>query len=264
MGRSFAGKTVLVTGAAAGLGRALCHRFARAGARVGGLDVDATGLAQLERELDGSSHAVAVADLAEGDAVEGAVAALVGRIGPVDTLVNNAGITHIRAFAPGEEAAVRRVMEVNFLGAVHATGACLRSIVERRGSIITISSVAGFAPLLGRSGYCASKHALHGFFDTLRLELRHTGVGVLVVCPSYIATDIRAGQDGGDAPVDDGRSRVVGRQADPAAVADAVVRAAERGRRQLHVGRVGVAAHWLRRLAPRLYEHLMLRRVRDE
>lgn len=266
MKRDYQGKVVLITGAAAGLGRALSQRFARAGARIGGLDVDSQGLRALKAELEASGTAVAVevCDLTDGEAVGRSIEALRRALGPIDVLVNNAGITHIAAFGPNQAEAVNRVMRVNYEGTVHATAACYEDIVANRGQIAAISSVAGFAPLLGRTGYCASKHALHGFFDTLRLELRHTGVNVLVVCPSYIATGIRQTQEGTDAIGQDGRSRVVGQEATPETVAEAIYRAASSNRRQVAVGRVGWIASWLRRLAPRLYERMMLRRVRDE
>lgn len=273
--RDFRDRTVIVTGAAAGLGRALSLRWAAEGARIGALDVDASGLDRLAMDLGSGSaspgprFAHAVCDLADAEGVEVAIDSLRSRLGPVDVLVNNAGITHIRAFAAesspaARSAVVRRVLEVNFLGAVHATAACIDDVAARAGLVVVISSVAGFAPLLGRTGYCASKHALHGFFDTLRLELRHDGADVLMVCPSHIATGIRHRQAGSDAVDADGRSRVVGSEASPKAVADQVVRAALSGRRRIDPGRVARIARTLRRWAPGVYERMMLRRVRDE
>ena len=99
------------------------------------------------------------------------------------------------------------------MGSVHCTSAAMDDLVSRRGLIIVISSVAGFAPLLGRSSYCASKHALHGFFDTLRLEQRATGVDVLMVCPSYIDTPIRRLYQ--DETPKDGKRQTVGSAASP-------------------------------------------------
>lgn len=258
--RRFRDRTVLVTGAAGGLGRALVERFSRAGARVGAVDVDADALRRAEeswrdpgRDDLATAVATAVADLRNEGAVRRAVAEIEDRLGPVHALVNNAGISHIEAFAADQAGAVRRVMEVNYLGAVHATAACFDSVVEQRGLFVAVSSVAGFAPLVGRTGYAASKHALHGFFDTLRLELRGTGAGVLLVAPSYVATGIRRHQevDDDDAGVRD--------EAAPEMVADCIVRAAERGRRFLPIGRVARISWWLRRWCPRLYERLMLR-----
>ncbi len=262
--RRFGDHTVLITGAAGGLGTALARRFGRAGCRIGATDVRGEALADLAAELrhEGVTVATTAGDLTRESEAAAAVAELAARLGPVDVLINNAGITHLASFGTGESAAVRRVMEVNFLAAVHCTAAAFDHLVARRGLIIALSSVAGYAPLLGRAGYCASKHALHGFFDTLRAELRATGVEVLLVCPSFIATGLR------DTYRDEarigGRGQRVGAEDSPDAVAERIFRAAERGERQIATGRVGHAAFWLRRFAPRLYERLMVRRIRDE
>ncbi len=254
--RRYEGKTVVVTGAARGLGKALAERFGRAGARVGGIDVLAEDLAAARDELRaaGVSAESATCDLADEAATAAAFRELREKLGPVDVLVNNAGITRVERFAAASSAAVRRVMEVNFLGAVHATAAAFDDLVARRGQIVVISSVAGFAPLWGRTGYSASKHALHGFFDTLRAELRGDGVEVLVVCPSFIATGIRG------RPIAGGRFGLEDR---PEAVAARIFTAAERRRRFLATGRVGWLSFWVRRFAPRLYEALMRRSIGD-
>ena len=97
-----------------------------------------------------------------------------------------------------EPAVIRRVMEVNFFGAVHCTRAALGDLVRTRGLIVAISSVAGFSPLIARTGYAASKHALHGFFDSLRTELVDSGVDALLVCPAFIATGIERNALGAD------------------------------------------------------------------
>ncbi len=257
--RTFEGRTVLVTGAAGGLGAALCERFGAAGARVGGLDVSAEGLESLGQRLEGRGIELAteVCDLTDREATERSVRALEQELGPCDVLVNNAGITHRRTFDATQTDAVRRVMEVNFQGAVHCTAAAFDSLLLRRGLIIVVSSVAGFAPLVGRTAYSASKHALHGFFDSLRAELRPRGVGVLVVCPAFIATAIReAGNDPDDQPQG---FRTIGPEATPEWVAERIFEAASRGRETLTTGVVGHASRWLQRLAPRLYERLMVR-----
>ncbi len=250
--RNFEGKTVIVTGAARGLGRALCRRFGAAGARVGGLDVAAGELTATFDALaaEGVTAASAVCDLVDEAATCSAVGRLREAFGPVDALIANAGVTHVRRFAAGEAAAVRRVTEINFFGAVHAVAAAFDDLVDRRGLIVAVSSVAGYAPLSGRTGYAASKHAVEGFFATLRAELHGTGAGVLVVRPSFIATSI--GDSGG------GR-RTFGAEDRPEDVAEAIFRAACRGRRHLATGRVGRLSWWLQRASPRLYEALMRR-----
>lgn len=256
----------MITGAAGGLGAALARRFAAEGARIGLLDRDRAGAEALADELEGAGHAALAApcDVTAHDSCAQALAAVRDRLGAVDVLVNNAGISHRSAFVDTDVAVLERVMAVNYLGAMYCTKLALSDLVARHGVVVAISSVAGFAPLDGRTGYCASKHALHGFFDTLRSELRGTGVDVLLVCPSFIATGIGAaamGADGGQSPR---RRATVGAVATPDAVAASVVRAAARGDRLLLPSGTARAARLLTRLAPRLYARLMSRAVRTE
>ena len=171
---ALAGRSVVISGAAGGIGSALARRFGRAGARVGLLDLDAASLAALAGELEaGGVEALALrCDVTCLEDCRAAVGQLVAAWGGVDVLVANAGITHLSFFRDTDVEVIRRVMEVNFFGAVNCTKAALDSLQERRGHIVAISSVAGFAPLATRCGYSASKHAMHGFFDSLRAVLR--------------------------------------------------------------------------------------------
>jgi NAD(P)-dependent dehydrogenase (short-subunit alcohol dehydrogenase family) len=258
------GKSVVITGAARGIGAALARRFAREGARVALLDRDAEGAAALARELDPSGASVLdrgcdVTSLADCQA---AIDSVASAWGGVDVLVNNAGITHLGLFRDTEVDVIRRVVEVNLFGALHCTKAALPSLLERRGQIIVMSSVAGIAPLAKRTGYSASKHALHGFFDTLRAEHGSAGLRVLIVCPSFVDTAIEdraLGPDGGSAPP--GARTGVRSLAPPADVADAIVRAALRNRRLLLVPREARLAYWVSRFAPAFYDRLMIRRT---
>ena len=255
-----------MTGAASGIGRALCLRFAREGARVAALDRDAEGLEGLARDLAaaGAEAAAFPCDVTDEAACRAAVAAALARFGGVDAVACNAGISHRSLFAETDVAVYRRVMDVNFFGALHVAKATLPSLLERRGLLIVTSSIAGFAPLLGRTGYCASKYALHGLFETLRCELAPRGVGVLIVCPGFTATGIERAALGADGtPTGRPQSRVGG-QATPEQVADAVLRAAERGRRLLVLSATGRVSRALVRLWPRAYERMMTRALAVE
>ncbi len=260
-------RTVLITGAASGIGRALAYRFAAAGARLGLLDRDRAGLDQLSRELAAGGTAVrtAVCDVASFESCCQAVPAVAGDGGGVDVLVNNAGITHLSRFAATDVEVFHRVMDVNFFGALHCTKAALPGLVARRGLIVVMSSVAGFAPLGGRSGYAASKHALHGLFESLRAELRQSGVGVLMVCPSFTRTNIGRNALGADGrPAGDAIRTTTGKEMEPAAVAEAIFGAARRRRRLLVLSPVGKMAFLVSRLLPSIYERLMARQLMRE
>ncbi len=264
--RSFKGATVLVTGAGGGLGRATSLRFAAAGANIAALDKDAAAVENLRAELEarGTNGLALPCDITDASACERAVAAAVERFGAIDVLVNNAGMSHRSGFAVTDVAVIRRVMEVNFFGAVHCTKAALPHLVARRGLIVAVSSVAGYTPLIARTGYSASKHAMHGFFDSLRTELAPLGVDVMIVCPSFVATRLDRNALGGDGKPVRHAQVTVGRPLTAEDAANQVFEGAERGRRQIFVGRTAWMAWWLSRFAPRRYERIMARRLRGE
>jgi NAD(P)-dependent dehydrogenase (short-subunit alcohol dehydrogenase family) len=264
--RDFHDKVVVVTGAAGGLGRALCLRFGRAGARIVALDRDATVLDALLDELHQAGVAAigAACDVAVEEDCQKAMAAAKRTFGVIDVLLNNAGITHRSAFAHTETAVIRRVMAVNFFGALHCTHAALADLVARRGMVIAISSVAGFAPLIARTGYAASKHALHGFFDSLRAEVEPLGVKVMLVCPSFIQTGIEKNAlDGRGLPARHPQA-IVGVRATPETIADKIFEAARRERRLLLPDSVSRSSWWVSRLAPRFFARLMAGKLKAE
>lgn len=263
MAREFSGRTVVVTGAGGGLGRALCLRFAAAGARIVALDRDAAVLQGLTFPEGTEAIRLGCDVTNEADCIR-AMAEARRDFGGVDVLINNAGITHRSAFAATRPEVIRRVMEVNFFGALHCTHAALEDLVARRGMVIAVSSVAGFAPLIARTGYAASKHALHGFFDSLRTEVEPQGVKVLLVCPSFIQTGIEKNALAGDGRPARHAQSIVGGRSTAEAMAERIFRAAEEERRLLLPDRVSRLSWWVSRLAPRFYERLMVRKLGKE
>ena len=264
--RDFAGKVVLISGAASGLGAALSRRYVAAGAQIAALDVDVASLTALVGALqEGGARALALpGDIADPASCRAAVADAFAHFGGLDGLINNAGISHRSLLQDTDPAVIRRVMEVNFFGAFNLTRAALTHIVERRGFIVAISSVAGFAPLIGRTGYAASKHALHGFFDSLRSEVEANGVDVTLVCPSFIRTRIgEKAVNGSGAPVRSPRI-TTGGESSPEEIASRVLDAVAEGRTLLLPDATARKAWWLSRLAPGLYARIMKRRVGGE
>ena len=266
MARDFNDKVVLITGAAGGLGRALARAFAGAGANIAALDRDASAAEALAGELrKGGREALGLGcDVTDAAACARAMAQVLHVWGRIDVLINNAGITHRSAWRRTDAAVTRRVMEVNFFGSVHCARAALDALIASRGLIIVISSVAGFAPLIARTGYAASKHALHGFFESLRVELIDDGVEVLIACPSFIDTGIDRNALGGDGMPARHAQEIVGERARPEDIAAQVLCAAARGKRLLLPGRMAKLAWWVSRLAPRYYARTMARRLRRE
>lgn len=264
--RDFRGRTVVITGGAGGIGRALARTFGGAGAKIAVLDLPTSPLDEAQKELSSAGiESVALAcDITDPDQVQTTMSAVLETFGSIDVLINNAGIVHRSAFADTRPEVFRRVMEVNVFGALHCTQACMTELVANRGLIIAVSSIAGLAPLYGRSGYAASKHAMHGLFESLGAEVAEQGVGVLMVCPSFVETGLEASTLGGDGQrVSRPRSKV-GKLGDADEVAAEVLKAAAAGRRRLVMTPVGKTSAILSRLVPGIYERLMIRSLRSE
>lgn len=264
--RNFQGKVVLVTGAASGIGWALCNRFARAGARIGLLDMDRSALDSCKNQLAGQgTQTFAVhCDVSDQRSCESAVRAVAEHFGGIDVLVNNAGITQRGAFMDTRIDVFRQVMAVNFFGSLYCTKAAIETLVKRRGMIIVNESLAGLAPLLGRCGYSASKHALHGLFTSLRSEVRNRGVHIMIVCPGFIRTNLQKRALGCDGTVTDHPQSRLGAQGTPEAAATAIYHGAVREKNLLVLTPVGKLAYWISRIAPSLYERIMAAGLRSE
>jgi short-subunit dehydrogenase len=250
---SFAGLRVVVTGAAGGIGSALCRRFAAEGAEVVALDLDTNGLTRLAGEVEVETHAVDLVNRAQ-------VTETMAEIGPVDVLVNNAGVTALGPFSELPLDVLDRVLAVNLVGSANITRAALAGLIERRGRIGVMSSVAGFSPLIHRTAYAASKHALHGLFESLRTELAATRVTVTMISPAFTDTGIErraVARAEGEA----GEWSTTGRHMTPDRVARAIVEGLRRRRRLVLVGTTAKLAYVTSRLSPALYERLMRARI---
>lgn len=168
--------TAVVTGASAGLGRAVAHEFGKTGARVGLISRDLAALEATAAEVErlGGMAATYAADVADDRAIEAAAASFEDRLGPIDVWVNNAMVSVFSPVKEMEAAEFRRVTEVNYLGYVHGTLAALRRMLPRdRGRIIQVGSALAVRSIPLQAAYCASKHAIVGFTDSLRCELYH-------------------------------------------------------------------------------------------
>ena len=256
-------KVVVITGGASGIGAALGSCFGQEGSRIGLLDVNEEALKAVEQNLRarGVDVFARTCDVTQEEDCNQAIQAILHRFGGTDVLINNAGVTQISLFRDTPVSVLRRVMEVNFFGALHCTKAALGSLIERKGMIIVISSTAGVAPLMGRTGYSASKHALHGLFESLRTELIPNGVHVMMVCPGFTRTQLqsRALHRAKNQPADE--EDWVGKQASPEEVARAIYSGAIKRKRLLVLTSVGKLSYYLNKFAPALYERMMARKL---
>lgn len=264
--RQYRHKTVLITGAAGGLGRALSRRFLMAGARVIGLDLDTAALAaiQAKQAAQGRPFYGYPCDVGNRKKLANTLRSILLTHGDVDLLINNAGISHRSAFEKTDLSVIEKVMQINYFGSVNCCQFLLPGLLRRKGQIIVISSVAGFAPLIGRSGYAASKYALHGFFESLRSEVKSRGLGIMMVCPSFIETGINRNALGGDGKPAGHDRLTIGAGLQPDDVADKIFRAASVNKRQLNIGKTARLAWLVSRIAPRYYERRMIRTLGGE
>ncbi len=192
-------RTVLITGGASGIGYALARYYGESGASVAVIDFsDGTQNAVKTLREQGIDVRGYVCDITGENQVNDTVSRIVSECGDIDILFNNAGTTQRSPFDATALEVYRRVFEINFFAQVMMTRAALESIKKTRGSIVVTSSIAGVVPLAGRTGYSASKHALHGFFETLSAEMIPHGVHVLVVCPGFTRTALQSRALGGD------------------------------------------------------------------
>jgi NAD(P)-dependent dehydrogenase (short-subunit alcohol dehydrogenase family) len=230
-------RTVIVTGASAGIGRAIAERFARAGDRIGLIARDAAALDAVRDELKalGAEVAVAPADVADPDAVFTAADCLEQQLGPIDIWINDAMETVFSPFAEMTPAEFRRVTDVTYLGFVHGTMAALKSMrPRRRGCIVQIGSALAYRGIPLQSAYCGAKHAIRGFTDSLRTELINEGSGIRVTMVDLPAVNTPqfdwARVHMRHAP------RPMGQPIEPEIVADAVFRAVRGSWREYWLG----------------------------
>lgn len=237
-----------MTGAAGGIGRHTCVQLQRAGASVIGLDVAVDGIEHADERV-----ALDVTDLES-------VARVVGGLPWLDGLVLAHGVTSLGPALGTPMIAVQHVLAVNLLGSIAVTQAALPGLIRRTGRIAVLSSVAGFAPVANRTAYAASKHGLHGYFDSLRAELVDAGVSVTIVAASSVGTGIeqRAAHRGqGEA----GAWSATGEVSSQERVAEQLVHGMRRRRMVVLPSRTARQAWVVSRVIPWGYVKLMRRRL---
>lgn len=260
-------KVIAVTGGASGIGAAICEKFGSEGSKVAVLDFDRQALARQEERLRAMGVDVlgVVCDVTSEKQCASAIRSVIKRFGGIDILVNNAGITQRSTFRHTALEVYRRVMEVNFFGSLNCTKPAIESLIARKGIIIVTTSLAGFAPLYGRTGYSASKHALHGFFHSLRSEMEHLGVHVMMLCPGFTATNLQTRALDGGGRLNTGDRATVGKEATPKSVAEEVYRGVLTRKRELVLTPVGKFMYYfVLRFMPAWYERQMTKKIKPE
>jgi len=262
----FKHKVVVVTGATGGIGRALSWRFASAGARIVLIDLDEEHLPAVQNQIERSGADVLsiVCDISDNQQCQQAIQQAVDHFGGIDLLINNAGVSHHSRFEDTDLSVFERMMEVNYFGALYCTKAALSSLIERKGGIITLSSTGGFAPMIGRVGYSASKHALHGLFESLRLELMEKGVQVMMVCPGATATEMHKHMLAGDGSTISIPAKASHKLATPQEVAEAIFHGAQYNQRLVIHSKMSKMSWFYWKFFPSLFERKLYKQWRSE
>jgi len=187
-------KIVIITGASSGIGKSLAHEFASRGANLVLGARQYVTLCEIAQELEQQYAIKALAvqcDVSVESECEHLIRQTLLTFGKIDILVNNAGISMRALFKDAEIKVLKTLMDVNFWGTVYCTKYALPEILKTQGTVVGVSSIAGYKGLPGRTGYSASKFAMNGFLDALRVENLKTGVNILTACPGFTASNIR-------------------------------------------------------------------------
>ena len=256
-------QTVWITGASSGIGKALAFEYGRNNCQLILSGRNQEALAKIREELP-SSNSVKIIPLdLETESDFNAVALKAKScFGGVDILINNAGISQRGRVEATEMNIDRRIMEINYFGNIALTKAILPVLMEsEKGSIIVVSSLAGKFGFFQRSAYAASKHALHGFYDSLRLELAEKDIRVLIACPSFVQTSIsqNALDQTGKATGEMDSRQKEGMSAEECA--RQIVRAAKSGKHEVVIGAKGRLAVTLSKIVPRLFFRILLKQA---
>ncbi len=259
-------KVVIITGGSSGIGKALAETYGLRGSKllITGRNVDELNKTVSELASKNITIHGFQADVSIEEDNKRMVVEAIRVYGKIDILINNAGITMRALFEEVDIDVIKKVMDINFYGVLYATKHCLPEIIKNKGSVIGISSIAGFRGLPGRAGYSASKFALNGFLEVLRTEMMYKGVHVLTASPGFTESNIRrraltmVGKEQGESPRDE-KSMMTAEEC-----AHRIHSATEKRKSILILTTQGKLAVWLNRLFPRWADVFTYREMSKE
>jgi short-subunit dehydrogenase len=264
--KPFQDSIIVVTGASEGIGRALCISLAQQRPKLVLAARNKDRLEALKSEIEsfGAQALVVPTDVGDEAACKHLVERTVAEWGRLDVLVNNAGRTMWTTLQDlTDTSIIEQLMRVNYLGAAHCTYYALPHLIKNQGRIVGISSVAGLTGVPTRTAYAASKHAMFGFFDSLRIELMHTGVSVTMIAPDFVLSEIHRrayGKDGnplGKSPLQ--KENIMTAKT----CAARIVRAMENRERLAVMSLRGKAGRWLKMIAPGLLDQIAAKAIQE-
>ncbi|NQZ75205.1 MAG: SDR family oxidoreductase [Ekhidna sp.] len=257
-------KVAIITGGSSGIGRSLVLKYASEGYAVAFTGRNGARMQQVEEELGERPYLALHLDAADQEDNEKMVAETIEKFGRIDVLVCNAGISMRALFEDLDLEVFKKLMDINFYGAIYATKAALPHILKTKGSIIAISSINGWRSTPARSAYSSSKFAMQGFFEALRTEVMTRGVHVLVVCPGFTSSNIRNtaltadGKAQGESPRDEKKMMT------SEEVAERTFVAAQKRKRDLILTFEGKMAVFLNKLIPSRLDKMIYKMMKKE
>ncbi len=262
----FPQKVILITGASSGIGRELARQLASQGAWLclAARDEARLNAVKAECETLGGKALVVPTDVSRQDQCETLIRRCVEAYGRIDALINNAGVTMWARFDEVDDISpFEQIMRTNYFGSLYCTHYALPYLKQSRGLIVGISSLAGRNGIPTRSAYAASKHAMAGFFDTIRIELAGSGVSVVMIYPGFVTSEVRQrayGPDGkplGKSPVREGEVMSV------ETCSRLILRAMSRRQREEVMTLRGKLGLWLKLIAPGLVDRIALKAIQS-
>ena len=259
-------KVVIITGASSGIGKALAEEFSDRGSKVVIVARSEEKLYQLGEILKKKNLNVLTvkADVSNETDCEKIINETVKHFGTIDILINNAGISMRALFEELDLNVIKRVMDINFWGTVFCTKYALPYLLKNKGSVVGVSSIAGYKGLPGRTGYSASKFAIQGFLETLRIENLKKGLHVLIACPGFTASNIRntaLAKDGsmqGESPLDEAKLMT------PEEVAGRIAKAVVKRKHRIIMTTQGRLIVFLNKFFPKMMDRMVYNHMAKE
>ncbi len=260
----FKDKVIIVTGASSGIGRALAEACLEQGARVVLAARNKEAMEALATGFSPEKSLVVPTDVSsEGDCRK-LVERTIERFGRIDVLISNAGISMRALFDQADTKVIERLMAVNFWGTVYCSRYALPYLLDSRGSLVGVSSIAGYKGLPARTGYSASKFAMHGLLEALRIENLNRGLHVLIACPGFTASNIRKTALAGDGTAQGESPRDEDKMMSAGEVARHILGAIAKRKNTLILTRQGKLTVWLNKFLPSLTDKLIYKHMAGE
>ncbi|MFT5736970.1 MAG: short-subunit dehydrogenase [Maribacter sp.] len=254
-------KIIWITGASSGIGEALAYELCKNGNR---LILSARREDALERVKSNCSVpknvAVLPLDLSDFDSLPGITEKAIAKFGKVDILINNGGISQRSLIAETKFEVFKKMIDVNYLGTVQLTNSLLPHFIKnKQGQFVTITSLMGKFGSPYRSGYCGAKHALHGFFDVLRMEHEKDAIAVTLICPGFIQTNVAKNALTADGSAQEKQDEATANGLPVATCAKKIIHAIEKKKFEVYIGGKETFAVYLKRFFPKVLHNVVLK-----